>query len=177
MATPCGPRISTGRPVTLRVLEEIPAGSDPARLHRLEPGTASRIMTGAPIPPGADAVLMVEETETTPEDSGAVSRPERRPSGREHRPARARDLRAGDLLLVAGRVRRTRRDRCPRLLRPGPASAWEGRPRVAVISTGDELVSAESGAGGGAHTANSNGPTLVALARRAGAEVTEISGW
>ena len=47
----------------LRILQEIPAGSDPARLQPVTPGTASRIMTGAPIPPGADAVLIVEETE------------------------------------------------------------------------------------------------------------------
>src|SRR5258705_7786287 len=45
----------------LRVVQEIPAGMDPARLRPVLAGSASRIMTGPPIPPGADAVLMVEE--------------------------------------------------------------------------------------------------------------------
>jgi len=158
-------------PVTLRVLEEIPAGSDPARLHRLEAGTASRIMTGAPIPPGADAVLMVEETETTPEDSGAVRvRSAVRPG--ENIARRGEDLRAGDLLLSRGEF-----------VGPGEIGVLAscgrvrvrvgGRPRVAVISTGDELVSADQVPAAG-RIRNSNGPTLVALARRAGAEVTDL---
>src|SRR5439155_1601723 len=46
-------------PRSLRVLQEIPAGADPGALRAVVPGTAARIMTGAPIPPGADAVLIV----------------------------------------------------------------------------------------------------------------------
>src|SRR5947208_11787096 len=49
-------------PRSLRVLQEIPAGADPGALRAVVPGTAARIMTGAPIPPGADAVLIVQET-------------------------------------------------------------------------------------------------------------------
>src|SRR5439155_22210448 len=52
----------------LRVIQEIPAGTDPARLRPVVPGTAARIMTGAPVPPGGDAVVMVEETEPVPGD-------------------------------------------------------------------------------------------------------------
>src|SRR5512146_2133891 len=48
-------------PVTLAVLETVPAGAFPTR--RLEPGTATRIMTGAPIPEGADTVVRVEDTD------------------------------------------------------------------------------------------------------------------
>ena len=56
----------------LRVNQEIPAGIDPARLVAVVPGTAARIMTGAPIPPGADAVLIVEESEPVPGDPDVI---------------------------------------------------------------------------------------------------------
>src|SRR6059036_3804154 len=56
----------------LRVAQEIPAGMDPAKLRPVPPGTASRIMTGAPIPPGADAVLIVEETKKVEGDPQTV---------------------------------------------------------------------------------------------------------
>src|SRR3989442_8770941 len=88
-----------GRP--LRVVQEIPAGMDPAKLRPIVPGTASRIMTGAPIPPGADAVLIVEETEIVGGDPLLV-----RPKSAVERGAsiarRGADVRAGDVLLQAG---------------------------------------------------------------------------
>src|SRR5213594_993145 len=58
-----------GAPRLLRVVQEIPAGMDPAALRPVVSGAASRIMTGAPVPPGADAVLIVEETEPAADDA------------------------------------------------------------------------------------------------------------
>jgi molybdopterin molybdotransferase len=158
-------------PRTLRVLQEIPAGSDPGGLQRLMPGTASRIMTGAPVPPGADAVLMVEESEPIPGDPGAV-RVRGVVGPGENIARRGEDVQAGDLLLSPGEF-----------IGPGEIGVLAscgrvrvrvgGRPRVAVLSTGDELVPPEQTPAAG-RIRNSNGPTLAALARRAGAEVTDL---
>lgn len=152
-----------GRP--LRVVQEIPAGMDPAALRPVTPGTASRIMTGAPIPPGADAVLIVEETEPAAGDATAI-----RPLGAVRPGAnlarRGVDVRAGDVLLRPGG-----------LIGPGEIGVLAscgrttievgGLPRLAIVATGDELVEPEIAPGPG-RIRNSNGPLLRALARRAG---------
>lgn len=154
-------------PRTLRVLEEILAGADPARLRRVTPGTASRIMTGAPIPPGADAVLMVEETETVPGDPEAV-RALRAVKAGDSLARRGDDTRAGTALLLSGEF-----------IGPGEIAVLAAagrtrvivgrRPRVAVLPTGDELVEPGRPPGPG-RIRNSNGPLLMALAARVGAE-------
>jgi molybdopterin molybdotransferase len=121
-----------GRPVTLPVVGEIGAGQ--ATLRVLEPGTAAKIMTGAPLPEGADAVVPYEWT-----DRGATEvRIDQAPEAGQHvRPA-GDDVREGDLLLKAGTVLGPRQvgllasvGRATVLARP--------RPRVAVLSTGSEL--------------------------------------
>mgnify|MGYP000959195221 CR=1 FL=1 len=138
--------------VVLRVLETIQAGG----VGRLEvlPGTCSRIMTGAPLPPGADAVVMREDTELlpgTPEQvrvrGPAAPGQHIRRAGSERRPGE-RLLSVGSLLgpgavgLLAG----AGIDRVP---------VW-ARPRVAVIGTGDELVAPGSPLGPGQiHGSNS----------------------
>ena len=150
----------------LRIVQEIPAGMDPATLRPVVPGHASRIMTGAPIPPGADAVLIVEETAKVEGDPQAV-----RPKGAVQPGAsiarRGADVRAGEILLHAGDF-------------IGPAEIGVlaacgrttvrtgGRPRLAILATGDELVEPERLPGPG-RVRNSNGPVLRALALRAGA--------
>jgi len=157
----------TGRGLgPLRVAQEIPAGMDPAKLRPVVPGAASRIMTGAPIPPGADAVLIVEETEMVEGDPQAV-RPKSavRPGASVAR--RGADVRAGEILLRAGEF-----------IGPGEIGvlaacgrtrvATGGRPRIAIIATGDELVEPDRAPGPG-QIRNSNGPVLRALALRAGA--------
>jgi len=157
--------------VRLRVIEEIPAGTDPARLASIIPGSASRIMTGAPLPPGADAVVMVEETETAPGAADAILvRSAVRPGDNVAR--RGGDVRTGDLLLAAGdfvgaaevavlaAVGRTR-------VKVG------GRPRAAVLATGNEIVPPEEAPPPGA-IRNSNGPMLRALARRSGADAVSL---
>jgi molybdopterin molybdotransferase len=160
-------------PATLRVIQEIPAGTDPGRLREVGPGQVARIMTGAPLPPGADAVLMVEETTPADRDAGADEDAERvicrsgvEPGANVAR--RGEDVRAGQTLLepgdYVGAAEIAVLAACGRTrVRVG------GRPRVAVLATGDELVPADRIPGPG-RIRNSNGPLLVELARRAGAE-------
>lgn len=150
----------------LRVIQDIPAGSDPARLKRVAPGTASRIMTGAPMPPGADAVLIVEETEPVAGDSTLV-RPGNAVQAGANFATRGTDVRAGEILLRPGEF-----------IGPGEIGVLAscgrtrarvgGRPRLAIISTGDELVEPGQTPGPG-RIRNSNGPLLRALAHDAGA--------
>jgi molybdopterin molybdotransferase len=150
----------------LKVVQEIPAGMDPRTLRPVVPGTASRIMTGAPIPPGADAVLIVEETEEVEGDALAV-RPKSPVKPGASLARRGTDVRAGDVLL-----------QCGEFIGPGEIGVLAacgrasvtvgGRPRLAVLATGDELVEPERAPGRG-QIRNSNGPVLSALTLRAGA--------
>jgi molybdopterin molybdotransferase len=146
----------------LRVLEEITAGQTPRQ--RLGPGTASRIMTGAPIPPGADAVVIVERTRMG--DDGRVRIEDRPPRPGQNVLPRGREMRAGEVVLKTGSVLR------PQEIGMLAAVGWPTvpvvpRPRIAVLSTGDELVEAPQRPGPG-QIRNSNGPMLVALAARDG---------
>ncbi len=149
------------RPARLRILGEIPAGAVAAR--PVAPGEAYRILTGAPMPAGADAVVPQEDVRG---EGGSliVSRPV--PRGDFVRP-RGEDIRKGDHILAAGVV-----------LRPAALGVLAAlgrarvrvhqRPRVAVLSTGDELVDLDGSLGPG-QIPNSNTYTLGALVRAAGA--------
>lgn len=158
-------------PRTLRVIQEIPAGTDPGTLRRVEPGTAARIMTGAPLPPGADSVLMVEETGEAPGDSEAVVARATVSPG-QNRALAGEDIRAGEVLLGSGDF-----------IGPGEIGVLAalgrttirvgGRPRLAVLATGDELVRPDEEPGPG-RIRNSNGPMLESLARRIGCVVTNL---
>src|SRR3990167_4466233 len=119
--------------VTLEVIEDVPAGKMP--MKSVGPGQAIRIMTGAPIPQGADTVLKVEDTEHTP-DSVRVFKPE--PRGSNIRP-QGEDVKKGECIIAKGTQ-----------IRPGDAGMLAilaksfvfvyQRPRVAILSTGDELA-------------------------------------
>nr|WP_308074811.1 gephyrin-like molybdotransferase Glp [Actinokineospora sp. PR83] len=122
-----------GAPVVLPVADDIPAGRTDVR--PLEPGTAHRIMTGAPLPPGADAVVQVELTDG---GTGVVAVSSAVPAGRHLRLV-GEDVVAGTVVLSAGTVLGP-----PQL---GLAAAVGAaalpvrrRPRVLVLSTGSELV-------------------------------------
>jgi molybdopterin molybdotransferase len=153
--------VSPEHQMTLPVTGEIAAGQ-PAMIA-LAPGTAARIMTGAPIPHGADAVVPVEWTDGGIAHVAVAQRPE---PGNAVRLA-GEDLHAGDQVLTAGTVLGPRQvgllagiGRARALVRP--------RPRVVVISSGDELVEPGHPLGEG-HIYDSNSYTLAAAARRAGA--------
>ena len=149
-------------PVELAVVEDLPAG----RLARrgLRPGQAARIMTGAPLPEGADAVVMVEDT--APSAGGVVVRSAVRSGDNIGRAGE--DLKKGEIALRRGAV-------------IGPAEIGMlaavnaprvpvvRRPRVAVIATGDEIVEPGAQKSRG-QIRNSNGWALTAQALRAGAE-------
>lgn len=149
-------------PVVLRVVEEIPAGAVPEKA--LEAGTCAQIMTGAPLPDGADAVIPVEWTERTGDDEVRIERPAE--TGRYVRPA-GQDVQADEQMFEAGRV--VTPAVIGMLATLGVAEvAVRVPPRVAVIATGDELVPAASDLEPG-QIRNANGPALAAQVRTAGA--------
>ncbi len=146
----------------LGVVEEIVAGQTP-RLA-LGPGQASRIMTGAPMPVGADAVVPVELTKLL--DDGRVAIQARPPRPGQHVLYQGREMRRGDTVLASGAVLRPQE--IGLLATVGRASvAVIPRPTVAVLPTGDELVDVAVTPGAG-QIRNSNGPMLAAQVSRAG---------
>jgi len=158
-------------PRTLKVVQEIVAGADPASLLPLAPGTAARIMTGAPVPPGADAVLIVEQSEAVPGDSRAIRATAAVRPG-ENLARRATDVREGDMLLAAGDFIGAGEIGVLAACGRGRVRVG-GRPKVGVLATGDELVPVGESPGPG-RIRNTNGPVLAALAERAGAKVTDL---
>jgi len=154
------------RPGTLRVVGTIAAGS--AGDLRVGPGEAVRIMTGAPIPAGADAVVKVEDSTA----EGAIVALRHAPRPEEFvRPA-GEDVRSGELVLGPGR-----------LLRPAdlgllaslgkPTVKVRVRPRVGVLATGDELASLGQPLRPG-QIYNSNAWALAAAAEEVGADAVVI---
>lgn len=153
-------------PVTLRVLADLAAGS--AAEPEVLAGTAARIMTGAPVPPGADAVVPVERT-----DGGIRTvRVGEAPVVGAHIRRTGEDAAAGDLVLAPGT-----------LLGPAQvaaaAAAGAGRltvhrrPRVAVLSTGSELVPPGGPLPRG-RIPDSNSFLLAAAVRAAGCDVVRL---
>jgi molybdopterin molybdotransferase len=150
-------------PVELEIVEDLPAGRVSRRA--IGPGQAARIMTGAPLPKGADAVVMVEDTRKAGGWVRILS-PVRRG---DNVGLAGEDVRKGDLVLERGG-------------RLGPAEVGmlaalgygtvpvSKCPRVAVVATGDEIVEPGRKAKPG-QIRNSNGHSLRALAAEAGAGV------
>ena len=154
-------------PIDLKVTEDVPAGS--LARGRVETGTAIKIMTGAPIPEGADAVVRVEDTE----QSGAiVTIRQRVPAGTSVRAAGG-DVAAGSTLVETGL--RLNSAHIGVLANNGFAQLdVHRRPVVAVASTGDELVPVEDGELGPGQIRDSNRPMLVALLEELGVEVIDL---
>ena len=150
----------------LRVAGRLAAGM--AATDALAPGTARRIFTGAALPPGADTVFMQEDVRV---EGAMVHLPPGLRAGANTRPA-GEDVAAGGRALAQGLVLR------PQDLALAAALGLQTLPvrrrvRVALFSTGDELV--EPGAlPGPAQRFDSNRVLLAAMARRAGAVVTDL---
>ncbi len=152
------------RPARLRIVDTVYAGALPSR--SLQPGEAARIFTGAPIPPGADAVVRQEAARA--DEEGYVSLFITVPPGNDIRSA-GEEVLAGTPLFSAGQ--RVDANVLGVLASMGAATALvRPAPRVAVLATGDELVS--PGAPALPHQVyESNLILIAALAREAGAEV------
>jgi molybdopterin molybdotransferase len=162
----------SSRGTELRILEEVTAGVVPR--ETVVSGTATRIMTGAPLPSGADAVVMIERTEPVADAS---------PWG--HVRINDHPLRTGQNLMRRGEVMRRgepvlRRGHRLRAIEVGllaelgiPEVDVVSPPRVGVLSTGNELVSPEETPSAG-QIRNSNGPLLEQLVREAGCEVRQL---
>jgi molybdopterin molybdotransferase len=171
------------RPVPLQVSGEVPAGGRADR--GVDPGTAIRIATGAPIPAGADSVMPVEET--TPLDAEGDAGPRGRDAvgplpaavlvhaaGRAgaHIRRRGSDLEEGATILAAGSA-----------LTPAAVALAAGaglasvrvhrQPRVAVLATGNEIRPAGEALGAAA-IPDANGPGLRALVETAGAVAIDL---
>ena len=144
-----------------RVLAEVTAGHSGDMV--VEPGTAVRIMTGAPVALGADAVVMVEYTEET---SGGVVLKRPVKAGENIRPA-GQDLKSGQLVLPEGTVLGPAEIGLLASLGERQAELYR-RPKVAVLSTGDELVEPWEEAGP-AKIRDSNRYALMAAVEAAGA--------
>lgn len=154
---------SRTNPVRLRSIEQIPAGYIPEQ--PVIPGTASRIMTGAPIPEGANAVVKVEETGIGERDGVWIYRSA---SAGESILRRGEDVSEGKVILSEGTLL-------------GPIEAgWlaafgvaqvpvYARPKVGILSTGDELLRVDQPIRPGKHR-DSNGVILAGAAAQAGGD-------
>jgi molybdopterin molybdotransferase len=158
-------RASEQAPVSLRVLESVQAGEFPSR--PVEAGTAIRIMTGAPVPDGADSVVRVEDTNGA---TDVVVITSARDVRRNIRP-RGEDIEAGVVVLDRGAPLGAAQIGV--LASVGAASVdVYRRPRVAFMSSGDEIVDLDRfhEALAGRKVVTSNSYTLHTLIRAAGGE-------
>ncbi len=153
-------------PVFLKVAGATRAG-DSGDIE-VAPGGAVKIMTGAPLPPGADAVVPVEETQ---EGNGVVTVKASTPAGRNVRPA-GDDVDEGDVVLLAGTELGPGELALLASLGESPVSV-RAAPRVAVLVTGDELVRPEESPLAG-QIRDSNSVALVALVLEAGGRVVGL---
>jgi molybdopterin molybdotransferase len=176
---------SESHPVTLGVLERVPAGGFPTQA--VSAGKATRIMTGAPIPTGADTVVRIEHTREESSESVLIFNDT--DIGRNLR-FRGEDLRRGDVVLSAGRILRS--SEIGLLATVGASSvAVTRRPKAAILSTGNELADlgdyeevmagrkiANSNAYGlqAAVTASGGAPKLLGIARDDAASLREHIG-
>ena len=154
-------------PTELEVTQELAAGTVPTR--PVEPGACARIMTGAPVPEGADVVVMVEDTEPAGAERVRILRAG--PPGRNVC-ARGEDVRRGETVLAAGHT-----------VRPAEVGLLASvgrervrvfrRPRVAILATGNELVPVSATPGPG-EIRNANSWSLAACCRRAGVACDDL---
>jgi molybdopterin molybdotransferase len=158
-----GGSASPESPVELTIVGEARAGG--AEKLRVSQGTAARIMTGAPLPEGADAVVPVEETE---ERDGRVVVRAPTPTGRSVRYS-GEDTAEGEVLVRAGTDLGPGELAVAASMGFSPLRVRRG-PKVAVLVTGDELVPPEDSPGPG-QIRDSNGVALRSLVRQAGADV------
>jgi molybdopterin molybdotransferase len=148
-------------PIRLPVSQDIPAGATPLRLKK---GTAAKIMTGAPLPGGADAVVKREDTEEMPDQVIIKKKPGKNDNIR----FKGEDIKKESIILRKGSM-----------INPGHAGLFASIrkflvycsqvPRIAILSTGNELGDLDEDRSFG-KIASSNAYTLINLVRQAGGE-------
>lgn len=151
-------------PATLKLVGQAPAGG--SYDHALKPGETVRIFTGGPLPMGADAIVIQEDTKADGEKITVLEAP--RP-GRHIRKA-GLDFASGDTPLKAGRTLTTR-DVALAAAMNHPWLSVHRKPRVAILSTGDELVMPGEPVGRN-QIVSSSGIAVAALVRGWGGEPT-----
>ena len=162
---------SASAPVTLRVTGTVAAGADPASLPSLDVGEAVRIMTGAPVPSSADVVIRIEDTDRGTET--VAVRDARDASGRGNIRPRGEDVEVGSGLFAPGTT--LRGSHLGVLASVGCAMVpVHRRPRVTLLSSGDELVRLDrfDEVLAGRRIVSSSSYALPPLLRAAGADVT-----
>jgi molybdopterin molybdotransferase len=157
------------RPIRLRVIEQLPAGSFPVKT--IGPGECARIFTGAPLPPGADSVIRQEDTDL---GTDLVTITKDRDIGVNIRRA-GEDIRKGTTVLTAGTELRPAQLGVLASLAVAHPMVYR-RPRVAILGSGDEIVDVDQPEEilSGRKIASSNTHTLVALVREAGGEPVNL---
>jgi len=153
-------------PVALDLVGEVAAGHPFA--GRIEKGQAARIFTGGVVPPGADTIVIQENTKR---EGNRVTISTGAPPNKHVRRA-GLDFKQGQVLLPRGR-RLTDRDLMLAAAMNHPTLPVHRRPRVAVLATGDELKAPGSTTGPG-EIIYSNGFGIMAMARSAGAVVIDL---
>ncbi|UCF20736.1 MAG: molybdopterin molybdotransferase MoeA [Gemmatimonadota bacterium] len=157
---------SRDAPAILKVIEHVPAGGFPTR--PLAPGAATRVMTGAPIPEGADGVTRLEYTEAGP-STDTIQVIDGRDAGRNIRRA-GEDLKVGARPLAPGTLIRPAEIGVLAMLGQADVSVYR-RPRVGILSTGNELADFDELplVHAGRRIMNSNSYALAAQTQEAGA--------
>ena len=166
---------TAGQPAVLQVVADIPAGSNQQQVV-LSAGQAARIMTGAPVPDTANAIVMVEDTDMHRQIVGGAA-PEsvkifKAPHTGENIRWRGADFKHGQPILTAGSLLRPQHIALLAMLGV-PTIPVHRKPRVALISSGDELMPVDAVlAHGQIH--DSNTYMLSALVQQAGCEVLSL---
>jgi molybdopterin molybdotransferase len=167
--------VSGASPRSLKVIADIPAGHSPTIF--LTAGEAARIMTGAQVPDGADAVVPVEDTDFNNRDAGSAA-PEsvlinKSVNHGENIRPRGMDIHTGEVVLRKGRKLKPQDLGLLAMLGYANISVYR-KARVALFSSGNELLEVGAALEPG-KIRDSNSYTLVALMEEAGAEVIRLS--
>jgi molybdopterin molybdotransferase len=160
-------RASSAKPVVLKVIDEVAAGAFPTRA--VGPGEAIRVMTGAPVPTGADGVTRLEHTEPGPKP-GTIQVIDGSDAGRNIR-RRGEDLKVGARPLTAGTLLRPAEIGVLAMLAQPSVPVYR-QPKVGILATGNELADFDQlpEVHAGRRIMNSNSYALAAQVQEAGGE-------
>jgi molybdopterin molybdotransferase len=160
--------------VTLSVVADIPAGSNPKLT--LTHGQAARIMTGAPLPKGADAVVPVEDTDFNYREAGTPAPPivtiSRVVKRNENVRLRSMDMHQGEIVIHTGRLLKSQDLGLLAMLGTAQVQVYQ-KARVALFSSGDELLEVDAPLQPG-KVRDSNSYILASLLEDSGAEVIRL---